>query len=127
MQSLTTLKMGLQKDMEKLQASGDFCDKPASLKDYQSYLKVLCTVLHEIALPEEKSALVKALVHRIEVFPDRVKVKFLVGEIPIQRELDYFAKQDEEKKLKEVTRNKGINVRNPGAKFFLVRGSKREL
>jgi site-specific DNA recombinase len=78
MQSLTTLKMGLQKDFERLQVSGDFCDKPASLKDYQSYIKVLCTVLHDIALPEEKAALIRALVHRIEVFPDRVKVKFLV-------------------------------------------------
>ncbi|MCX6125600.1 MAG: recombinase family protein [Proteobacteria bacterium] len=127
MEHLGRVRGDLQRELEKLQASGDFIDRPASLKDYRSYLKVLCTILHGIALPEEKSALVKALVHRIEVFPNLLKLHFLVSETPIQLALDFFSKKIERKKLREVTNNTAQKIETLDHKKILVQSSKKEL
>lgn len=127
MERLGRMKADLQKEYEKLQFSGDFIDRPASIKDYKSYIKVLCTILHSIALPEEKSALVKALVHRIEVFPDRIKLHFLVSETQIHSHLIFFSDKVQRKKSTEVTNNINQKDLYTIQKKFLVTSSKKEL
>ncbi len=78
------MKAGLVRELQKLQSAHDYVDRPASLKDYKNFsnsCEIFCTKLHYLM---KKSALLKALIHKIELFPDRLKLHFLVSEAPVQ-------------------------------------------
>ena len=127
MERLGSIRDQLQKDLVKITSSGDYTDAPASLCDYQTYLKTICTVLHEVALPEEKNALIKALVHKIELFPDRICIHYVVGESQISIRTERFEESNGQRKDAKTTKIKGGNNVGGESQLLSDHGSKREL
>ena len=80
MQKMEAIKKELQNDLDKVLCSEDFVDEPVAFRDYERFLKVLGQRVRLMATPAEKAKIVKALIRQIEVFPDRVKIHYKVGE-----------------------------------------------
>jgi site-specific DNA recombinase len=124
---LETMKAGIVRELQKLQSAHDYVDRPASLKDYKKFLEQLRNILHKVALPDEKSALLKALIHKIELFPDRVKLYFLVSEAPIQIALASGLGSELPKKLLKGTKTINQISEVETDKKILVTSSKKHL
>lgn len=88
MEKLEKLKREQQAELEAIQASDEYVDKPASLKDYEKFLRLMNQLMREGATPEEKAKLVRFLVDKVEVYRDRVKVFYKVGESVVKSSIE---------------------------------------
>lgn len=72
MEKLQKEKDGLIKNLETLLITGDCKDVPAPLKDFDQFLQTIKSYLTVDLPAEAKAKIVQHLVHRVEIFPDKI-------------------------------------------------------
>jgi hypothetical protein len=93
------------------------------LKDYRQFLKAIRTILKYAASPEEKAKIARLLVHRVEVFPERVKIYYKLGESSLVARPFADAQGD----VRDALSTKKADPLGDGSaeNFFWLDGSKR--
>jgi site-specific DNA recombinase len=80
MERIEELKRKEEEHLGLLESIGQSVhEKPATLKDYESLLYALKDLVKKGADPELKAEIIEALVHKIELFPDKVIVHYFTG------------------------------------------------
>lgn len=80
MEKMELLKKSLSEQVSQIMSSEDYRDEPASLKDFQRFLDAVKSCLRANISPDEKAKIARALLHKVEVFPEYVKIHYKVGE-----------------------------------------------
>jgi site-specific DNA recombinase len=86
MERLEQLKAAEEERLRSLDAGPGGTDEPAALVSYQAFLESLRHLAEDPEAKHERAEVVKALIHRIEVQPEGIKVHYLVGKNYIDRE-----------------------------------------
>ncbi len=79
MARIEELKNQTLTEIDEVSLDGKLLDPPTSLKSYEDFLANLRAVLRHSEGTELKTKLAHKLIHKVEVFPDRVRIYFKVG------------------------------------------------
>lgn len=84
MEKLDRVKSQHESDLSTLTSSEHYIEEPASLKDYARFVSQLKTFLSATSSPREKTKIAQSFIHRVEEFPEKVKLYFKVGSSAMQ-------------------------------------------
>ena len=118
MDKLQKLKDAEQKRLERLQIEGESIDEPVDLKDYRAFLATLRHTLAKTLSKEEQRKIIQLLVHKIEVFPSKIKIHSYIGGGYVEEQL-----QTLKNKQGTVLGTKKTEAANAASAFFAVSGS----
>ena len=80
MEKLEELRVKMNDELRQIENKNVSLDIPASLKDYKSFLKgIQSFVSMNEETTEIKRKIIPKLIHKIEVFEEKVKIHYLVG------------------------------------------------
>ena len=86
MEKLEELRVKMNDELRQIESKNVSLDIPASLKDYKSFLKGIQSFVNmNPDTADIKRKVIPKLVHKIEVFEDKVKVHYLVGSEDIKK------------------------------------------
>lgn len=84
MEKLEHVKSQHESELSMLTSSEHYIEEPASLKDYARFVSQLKAFLSTTSSPREKTKIAQSLIHRVEVFPEKLKLHFKVGSSAMQ-------------------------------------------
>lgn len=88
MKKLELQKQDLEAKHYEMKNHGATQDLPVSLSKYEEFLKAITTWnKNETPTPEQKQKVIEKLVDKIEIYPDEIKISFVMGSSKIEREL----------------------------------------
>jgi site-specific DNA recombinase len=130
MQKMEQLTAEAQKEYDRRLSEQGVQELPASWTNFESFLKSLRTSLPVISTPELRSKIIGLLVHKVEVFPDRVWLHYFVGESrirelkqPSNAELPVFDGFEARGVVGMTNPNPAEQKEKPGLKFLSNPGS----
>ncbi len=88
MKKLELQKQDLEAKHYEMKNQGVAQDLPVSLSKYDEFVKAITTWKpNETPTPEQKRKVIERLVDKIEIYPDEIKISFIMGSSKIEREL----------------------------------------
>ncbi len=87
---MDSLREKAETELHDLEKSGLLKDMPATLRDYQNFLKGIRTDLKADAANEARHQIAKQLIHKIEVLPETIRIHFKAGRSALGRKSAYM-------------------------------------
>lgn len=88
MQQLETSKADLETRLADLKRQAGEAEEVVDLETYVDFLMFMDRLSEGGVKPEMRQKIIEKLIHRIELFPDSIKVHYLIGSGTVKRELE---------------------------------------